>query len=794
MKKLLTTIICVAISAFVLHAQPREEVIINNDWTFHLGDASSMEKDFTHGTEYFTYLAKAASTNHNRGPAWTEFDDTGWQHVNLPHDWVVDLGYARQSSHSHGYKNVGWRYPENNVGWYRHRLNIPAEDKGRQISIRFDGIFRNAQVFCNGFYLGHEPSGYVSQTYNITEYLNYGGENIITVRCDASTEEGWYYEGAGIYRDVWLVKTNPVHFKENGVYYETKVEGDKAQITVYASVDAGDKAESMLKTTYTLIDVAGKEVASSAMGVLELHNPHLWSIEDPYLYTLVTTLKNDKGNVVDEVHTRVGIRSVEFDINKGVLLNGKPLLLKGTNLHLDHAGVGVGVPDELWVYKINKLKALGSNAIRCSHNPATPAMLDVCDSLGMLVIDENRLMGTNDEHLSLLRRMIERDRNHPSVILWSIGNEEWAIESGEKGEAIARVMSDFVHELDSTRPTTYGNAGGFGIVKNVDIHGYNYIVQNDVDNRHRQYPDWFVVGTEETSGCGTRNVYWTDSVRGWMCSINYEGEERSGGEKNVIERGWKFYRDNTWAGGLFYWTGFDYRGEPNPMVWPATGSQFGILDYCGFPKDEAYYLKAAWTDEPVLHIFPHWNLKGHEGEQIDVWAYSNCDEVELLQDGKSLGRKSMPKDGHIVWTTTYQPGKLVAYGFRNGRKILTEKVETTGEAVRIGMTCSEKTLKTDGQDIVVVDLTLYDKKGRMVPDACERLIATVDGPADILGYGNGDPGFKGVERPATADKQSMQIESFMGHAQIILRGKRTEKAPITLSVQMENGTKAIVRL
>ena len=412
----------------------------------------------------------------------------------------------------------------------------------------------------------------------------------------------------------------------------------------------------------------------------------------------------------------------------------------------------------------------------------------------MLVIDENRLMGTNDEHLSLLRRMIERDRNHPSVILWSIGNEEWAIESGEKGENIARVMSDYVHEIDATRPTTYGNAGGFGLVKNVDIHGYNYIVQNDVDNRHRQYPDWFIVGTEETSGCGTRNVYWTDSIKGWMRSINYEGEERTNGEKNVIERGWKFYRDNPWAGGLFYWTGFDYRGEPNPMVWPATGSQFGILDYCGFPKDEAYYLKAAWTSEPVLHIFPHWNLKGHEGETVEVWAYSNCDEVELLQDGKSLGRKDMPKDGHLVWTTTYKPGKLMAYGFKNGRKILTETVATTGEAVRVGLECSKKTLKADGQDVVVVDLTLYDKKGREVPDACNQLLLSVSGPAEILGCGNGDPGYKDSERPNTSDKQHYAVNAFMGHAQVILRGS-TQGASlqdITFSVTMNEKTETVV--
>ena len=623
----------------------RETVKLNNGWTFHLGDASSMEKDFTHGTEYFTYFSKAVGQNN--GPANVQFNDSAWRQVNLPFDWVVDLPYSGQASHSHGYKQVGWKYPQNSVGWYRKHFFVDKNDEGKSISVRFDGIFRDAQVFCNGFYLGHEPSGYVTQVYNLSEYLNYGGDNVLTVRCDASTEEGWYYEGAGIYRDVWLEK----HNRENYIH-SVSYEYANGKLTV--ATQPSDGIENRL------YDRNGKLVAQGNLE-MALTSPHLWSPNAPYLYTLRTTLKSN-GQIVDEVVTKVGLRTFKFDVNRGFLVNGEPMKIKGANVHLDHAGVGVAVPDELWVYKVKKLKELGMNAIRLSHNPGTPAMLDVCDSLGMLVIDENRLMGTNQEHLSLLRRMIERDRNHPSVFLWSIGNEEWWIESNEKGEKIARTMIDYARTIDSTRLYTYGNSGGFGLTKQVDIHGYNYIVQNDVENRHKTYPDWFVVGTEETSGCGTRGVYETDSTRGWMKSINMEGEKRSANEKNVIERGWKFYRDNIWTGGLFYWTGFDYRGEPNPMVWPATGSQKGILDYCGFPKDEAYYLKAAWTNSPVLHIFPHWNMKGKEGQPVEVWAYSNMDEVEVIQDGKSLGRQTMPKDGHLVWNTTYRPGCLVADG------------------------------------------------------------------------------------------------------------------------------------
>ena len=722
---------------------------------------------------------------------------------------MVDLPFSARASHSHGYKQVGWGWPQNSVGWYRHRFFIPKSDEGRRIAVRFDGIFRNAQVFCNGFYLGHEPSGYASATYNLTEYLNYGGDNVLTVRADASTEEGWYYEGAGIYRDVWLEKTGPVSIAS--ATYDTETGADTATVSCQVKVGIDRTLTTWtgpLRVRLDLLDArdavcaTAEETLCESAGDLSvsLAKPHRWSADTPYLYKARLSLYQD-GRLADRTVTRLGLRSVAFDPSRGMTVNGQVVELKGTNLHLDHAGVGVGVPDSLWVYRVKALKALGSNAIRCSHNPATPAMLDICDSLGMYVIDENRLMGTNREHRDLLERMISRDRHHPSVILWSIGNEEWLIESSGKGEKIARTMQQWVHDLDPSRPVTYGNSGGDRLVTVPDIHGYNYIVQNDVDNRRRQHPDWFVIGTEETSGCGTRNVYFTDSLRGWMRSINYEGEERSGGERNVIERGWKFYKQHPWAGGLFYWTGFDYRGEPNPMKWPATGSQFGLLDYCGFPKDEAFYLKAAWTPGPVLHLLPHWNLRGHEGDSVEVWAYSNCTEVELLQDGHSLGRKPMPADGHLSWSTVYRPGRLLARGYRDGRLLLTTLVETTGPASRLSARPHKRTLRRDGQDIVVVDLSLLDSRGRLVPDACDSLQFAVSGPAEILGCGNGDPGFKGVERPrplpagaaGPSSARRFIFLAFMGRAQVILRS-REGSGPVVFTARLRGGRAVEVRL
>ncbi len=799
MKKLLSVLLliqfiaCLSVSA----QQAREAILLNNGWKFAYGHAGDMKKDFTHGTEYFTYFAKAKSFNQNQGPSSEQFNDSTWQTVNLPHDWVVDLPFSKEASHSHGYKTVGWKYPETSVGWYRRKFYIPEKDLGKHISVRFDGIFRNAQVFCNGFYLGHEPSGYATQVYDLTEYLNYGGENLLTVRVDASTEEGWYYEGAGIYRDVWLDKMSQVHVAPFGTFVATHIDPSYKTADVNIEVCLANKGleAAGCKVVNRILDATGKEVVRTQESSTTLaskqeevkllqsatmDNIHLWDLEHPYLYTLYTDVYVGE-KLVDTYTTSFGIRNIEFNPQKGFLLNGCPVKLKGTNLHQDHAGVGTGIPDRLWKYRIEKMKSMGSNAIRTSHNPVSPAMLDLCDRMGMLVIEENRLMGINKEHVDLLERMIKRDRNHPCIILWSIGNEEWALEGNERGLRITQSMSEYVHQLDSTRLTTQGTAGGRVSLFGVDVKGYNYLRQNPIDEYHREHPDWYApVGSEETSGCGTRNVYYTDSLRGWMAPINRTAEDDNR-IVNAMARGWQFYHERPWLAGLFYWTGLDYRGEPNPMLYPATGSQFGIFDYCGFPKDEAFYLKSWWTDEPVLHLSPHWNLSGHEGDSIRVWAYSNCDEVELFVNGKNLGRKPMPADGYIEWKTVYRPGALMAKGYKGGKKIMVEKIETTGKAARILMEPYNTTLKADGQDIAIVDLTLKDEKNREVLDAMNEMTVTLTGPAIILGYGNGDPGFKETERPVNGEK-TFRIKAFAGKAQVIIRSLEGQKGTVQLEV------------
>ena len=799
MKRIILSAICAAIT-FAASAQSQRECInFNENWHFAFGDASSPAKDFGCGTEYFNYLTKAASI-HNEGPYSPKFDASGWAIVDLPHDWVVDLPYAAEASHSHGYKTVGYKYPETSVGWYRKTFTVPAEDYGKHLWLQFDGIFRDARVWVNGFYLGHEPSGYATQVYDISEYLNYGGENIVCVRADATLEEGWFYEGAGIYRHVWLNKADKLHvapfgtfvYSEFAVPYSLRGEAGPdlsvASLHIETTVQNMGSATASYSLRHTLIDAAGNVAGTcesegglilakdshKTLGVMAVENPHLWSCEDPYLYKVMTEVYAD-GNLIDTYETTTGIRHIEFDNDRGFLLNGEVVKLKGVNMHQDHAGVGSGIPDALQEWRLMQLKKFGCNAYRSSHNPMTPALLDICDRLGILVIEENRLTGINKEHTELLGRMIRRDRNHPSIILWSVGNEEWGLEWNEFGTRIAESMREYCHRFDPTRLMTVASSSGPHILIPADVAGYNYIIQNPVEQHRANYPERCALGSEETTGCGTRGVYFEAPVGrernaveagdGRMVAFN---RYKHGPDSvyNCIERGWKFYAERDYLAGLFYWTGFDYRGEPNPMTFPATSSEFGILDYCGFPKDEAYYLKSWWTDEPVLHILPHWNLDGHEGENVSVWVYSNCDEVQLTVNGKNLGRKKMPANGHLEWDAVYKPGYVKAIGYKNGRKVMETRIETAGAPVEAVWTHEAV------GDIIVANVKMVDAKGRFVPTAnCEVEFQTPSEEWKILGWGNGDPAFQYVERPHDKDADSIKIQTFNGYAQVIIQKK-----------------------
>ncbi|MEO6150482.1 MAG: glycoside hydrolase family 2 TIM barrel-domain containing protein, partial [Mucilaginibacter sp.] len=500
--------------------------------------------------------------------------------------------------------------------------------------------------------------------------------------------------------------------------------------------------------TQSIEDAGGYTIATNKLDNLQLNalhekefnvtipvtKPKLWDLESPYLYKLVTTITQD-GKIADQYETSFGIRTIRFDANEGFFLNGKHVKIKGTNNHQDHAGVGSALPDALQYFRISTLKAMGSNAYRCSHHPPTPELLDACDRLGMLVIDENRLMGINAVHLDDLKKLLERDRNHPSIISWSIGNEEWGIENSITGARIAKTMETFVKNLDTTRAVTAAVSGGFksGISDVIEVMGYNYLGNGDIDDHHKHFLNQPGMGTEEGSTFATRGIYFTDNEKHYAAA--YDKKPRP--SFYSIEEGWKFYAARPYFAGMFIWTGFDYRGEPTPYGWPSVTSYFGMMDLCGFPKDNVFYLRSWWSDKPVLHLLPHWNWAGREGQPIAVWAYSNCDEVELFLNKKSLGKKTMEKNGHLEWQVSYAPGTLEAVGYKNGQKILTDVVKTTAAATQLGIT--QNAIKTGKTDAAVLTVFASDIKGLKVPVAGNDVNFNITGPARIIGVGNGDP-------------------------------------------------------
>lgn len=737
-------ILLISFCAIAQKKSERDLILIDKDWRFSLGHLYDTQKDFNHATSYFSYLTK---TGYGDGPAAQGFDDRAWRKLDLPHDWAVEQPFSEKGSFSHGFKTAGKGFPEKSIGWYRKKITIPEADKGRIISIKFDGVFRNSKVFFNGYYLGTEESGYNGFEHDVTSYVNYGGENTIVVRADASMEEGWFYEGAGIYRHVYLQKTNPIHVTANGTYVTSEIQNDNAEVTVRVTIENKGNYKGSIEIAQSILGASGKQIATVSENVpapdfykttdytskLQVKNPLLWDIENPNLYRLVTEIKQH-GKIIDSYETPFGIRTIKFDAEKGFFLNGKSVKLKGTNNHQDHAGIGTALPDELQYFRIKKLKEMGSNAYRCSHHPPTPELLEACDKLGMLVIDETRLMGINDYHLNDLKRVIERDRNHPSIFCWSVGNEEWNIEGGVVGERITNVMQGFAKSIDPTRPVTVAVSSGFrsGISSVVEIMGYNYLGNGDIDAHRNEFKQQPGMGTEEGSTFATRGVYFTDDAQHYQSA--YDKKPRP--SFYSIEEGWKFYATRPHMAGMFIWTGFDYRGEPTPYGWPSVTSYFGMMDVCGFPKDNVFYLKSWWGKEPVLHLLPHWNWSGMEGKEIDVWAYSNCDEVELFLNKKSLGKKKMEQLGHLEWKVKYAPGTLEAIGYKNGKKILTETQKTTGIAENIKLSVDKENALNSDVSVVTVEVT--DKKGQHVPTANDEINFSITG-GKIIGTGNGNP-------------------------------------------------------
>jgi beta-galactosidase len=724
------------------NSAPRERRLLDFGWKFHLGN----EWGFAYG------LDKAGTGS---GPASKSYSDASWRTVNLPHDWAVELPFDPGANDSHGFKPVGPGFARNNVAWYRRTFDLPESDAGKRIWLEFDGVFRDAEVFVNGWFVGHHESGYSSFRYDITDLANVGGKNVVAVKVDASRFEGWFYEGAGIYRHVWLVTTVPLAIAPDGIFvyskFKNNVPAGPAEIHVQTrllnsqtnAVHAVVKCEIIAPGGKSVVKFTKSEtVAGAAHQELNLDarvsGPVLWSPESPSLYQLVTTVESD-GKVVDRQETPFGIRTVGFDVEKGFLLNGKHYELKGTCNHQDHAGVGAALPDALQYFRVAKLKEMGCNAYRTSHNPPTPELLEACDRLGMLVMDENRLLGSDEENLRRWKGQIQRDRNHPSVAIWSIANEEFRVQGTPTGKHVAETMQNLVKQLDPTRPVTYAAPVGNefqGINSIIEVRGWNYhIGTNNMDAYHAAHPAQPNVGTEQASTVSTRGIYGNDKIRGYVSAYDANAPEWA----NRAEAWWSFFAPRPWLSGGFIWTGFDYRGEPTPYGWPCINSHFGVMDTCGFPKDNFYYYQSWWTDKPVLHLLPHWNWPGKEGQAIDVWCYSNCREVELFLNGQSLGRKMMEPNSHLAWMVKYAPGVLSAKGYNGGKVIAETKIETTGEPVAVQLTPDRSTLNADGADVSVFTVSATDAPGRVVPVATNLVRFELNGPGKILGVGNGDP-------------------------------------------------------
>ena len=610
------------------------------------------------------------------------------------------------------------------------------------------------------------------------------------MRVDATLNEGWYYEGAGIYRHTWLRKTHPLHIAKWGTFVQSEPRGNGAQISIGTEIvnESAEKRNGRVRSW--ILDSNGKLMATVPVKAFEiaayetltleaqitLAQVALWSVEEPNLYRVVSQLESG-GKAIDHDSATFGVRSIRFDAEQGFFLNGKPVKIKGTCVHQDHAGLGVAVPDRIHYERVAALKAMGSNGWRTAHNQVAVALLDACDRQGMMVMAESRMMASTPEGLGQLERMIRQARNHPSIVIWSLANEEYFYQGTPIGARIFSTMKRLVRRLDPTRPITAAMNGGWvreGVSGVVDVQGFNYWngelpdekmdkkgwpLAADIDRFHKQFPRLPCIGTETGNGHGTRGIYVNDPARGHARPSNGGAEEW-----------WKVYAERPFLSGGFTWSGIDYRGEPGPYDLVSVNAQSGILDTCCFPKDIYYYYKSWWGSEPVLHLFPHWNWEGREDQEIDVWCYSNLDSVELFLNGKSLGSQVVERNSHLHWTATYQPGVIEARGSKNGKVVLTDRRDTTGAAAKLVMRASQSKLAADGQDVSSITIEVQDSRGRVVPTACNKLQFKLAGEGKIIGVGNGDPGCHEADKPDSPDTATRS--AFNGLCLVIVQASK----------------------
>ena len=706
------------------------------------------------------------------------FDDSLWRVLDLPHDWSIEGKFSKDNPATPS----GGALP-GGIGWYRKTFTIPVSEKGRLAFIDFDGVYKNSEVWINGHSLGLRPYGYSSFRYELTPYLKYGKEkNILAVKVDNSKQpNSRWYSGSGIYRNVWLVMTDKIYIAHWGTYVTTpEVTEQSAKVIIQTKIRNASLIDQAITLKTAIVDTKGKTIASAdtteklmkaSAGNIEqqltVSNPVLWSIENPYLYRVLTTVIVD-GKKQDNYETTLGIRSIGFDTAKGLLLNGKHIKINGVCNHHDLGFLGAAINRRALERQLEILKAMGVNGIRTSHNPPAPELLELCDRMGFMVMDEAFDMWKKGKtqfdysldwdtwHQRDIQDMVLRDRNHPSVILWSIGNEvaeQWDT-SDHSGTVIAKELVSFIKNLDLTRPVTANCNSSDSLnpvlrADTLDIIGYSYH-QDEYAQFRQLHPGKRLIGSETVSSLNSRGSYDmpSDSIRRWptrwdiplkdanadlSCS-SYDNCSAPWGSTH--EETWKLMKKFDFISGQYIWTGFDYLGEPTPYSWPARSSYFGIVDLAGFPKDVYYLYQSEWTKKPVLHIFPHWNWK--EGQTIDVWAYTNCEEVELFLNGKSQGTKKKTGDAlHMAWRLTYMPGTLKAIGRTGGKEVLTQEIKTAGAPAKMILHADRSTITADGKDLSFVTVKIVDSHGTPVPRADNLIHFNIEGEGKIIGVDNG---------------------------------------------------------
>ncbi len=755
-------------------------------WLFHEGDVI-VPPSMTHEETYLR--AKAGNA---RGAAAMDHDDSDWPGVTLPHDWASFQPFVESANPSQGYRPRG-------IGWYRRTFRLEDAARGKYLELQFDGIATNATIWVNGSIVAHNWSGYNSVYIDITPFARFGDRtNVVAIRVDADAMEGWWYEGAGLYRHAWLAKRSPVSIVTDGVHCDPRVSDVGWFVPVTVTARSIEAAAVSVVAVASLIDPDGRTMATvrsepvvvppldtaTLRATIEVAAPKRWSVEIPTLYTVAVSLERD-GASVDARRVEVGFRTIHFDADKGLLVNGFPVKLKGVCVHLDHAGVGAAVPDALLQWRLERLKELGCNAIRCSHNAPATAFLDLCDRMGFLVMDENRNFNPAPDYMAQLEWLVRRDRNHPSVILWSVFNEE-PMQGTSAGVQMVRRMAAVVKRLDDGRPVTAAMNGSFFNPENVssvvDVVGFNYY-PGDYDKFHALNPRKPITSSEDTSAFMTRGAYRTDSATHVISSM----DEDAAGWGETHRNGWAKIAKRPFVAGGFVWTGFDYHGEPTPHAWPTISSFFGILDLCGFRKTAYDIHRAGWIDDvPVVGIAPHWTWPGREGQAVPVLITSNAERIVLKLNGRIVGDAAVDRLMGNGFTVPYAPGTLEAIAYRGGREVARAGHETAGPPVALRLTPARRVMAGDGEDVQPVTVDAVDARGRHVPTANLPVRFTVQGAA-IIGLGNGDPN---SHEPEKGDARSL----FNGLAQAIVQAAAGPRATIVLRATAAGLAPATLRI